>query len=234
MKTWLMATLAGTVLLAMPAAIAAQDGGPTSDIAAQMQDIERSWQQVNAHEGRCLEFESPEVEAEFHVKFWKLRKEFLGHLAEKSDMGLLYATTEWALQMWLMAEYGNPGCLSGTNWQPAPDWPRQRMGQVKLTVCDPVSLDCGDWTFTGLNGHGHWKSGVESTLRVDPPQGDEIVIHRTDTSGPTAGLTATYKGSREHHIFFGDYVASWPGHEADKDVSKEGEWEAKFEMQGDQ
>jgi hypothetical protein len=230
MKTMLIAALFVTMLLAMPAARAAGAGDPALDVAAEMQDLERSWQQVNAHEGRCLEFESPEVEAEFHVKFWRLRKEFLGHLAEKSDIGLLYATTEWALQMWLMAEYGNPGCLSGTGWQPTPDWPNQRAGSVNLTVCDPVSMECGDWTFTGLSGHAHWKSGAESTLTVDPPSGDDIVIHRTDTSGPTAGLTATYKGSRVYHIFSGDYVTSWPGHDNAKDVKKQGDWEAKFEM----
>ena len=93
---------------------------------------------------------------------------------------------------------------------------------VTLNACDAVTAECGTWTFEGNEGTAQWESGAESTLRVDPPKDEVIVIHRTDTSGPTAGLTGLYAGALSHHIFVGEYATTL---NSDK---KKGVWEAKF------
>jgi len=49
-----------------------------------------------------------------------------------------------------------------------------------------------------------------------------VVIRRADSTGPSAGLTAVYKGTRHGDRIGGEFTSSWPGHWANKD----GNWYA--------
>jgi hypothetical protein len=39
-----------------------------------------------------------------------------------------------------------------------------------------------------------------------------MVDRRADSTGPSAGLTAVYKGTRNNERIGGEFTSSWPGH----------------------
>src|SRR5579863_6994608 len=61
-------------------------------------------------------------------------------------------------------------------------------------------------------GNGQWPSGEFANLSVENVDADTVVIHRADSTGSAAGLTAVYKGTRHGDRIGGEFTASWPGH----------------------
>lgn len=92
---------------------------------------------------------------------------------------------------------------------------------VTMTECEGVN-NCATWTFLGTQGNGQWPSGEIANLSVEKFDADTVVIRRADSTGPSAGLTATYTGTRNGDRIGGEFLSSWPGHWK----SKPGNWYA--------
>lgn len=92
---------------------------------------------------------------------------------------------------------------------------------VTMTECEGVN-NCATWTFLGSQGNGKWPSGEEANLTVDKLDAISIVITRGDSTGSSAGLHATYTGTRHGDRVGGDFTSSWPGHWE----NKSGNWYA--------
>jgi hypothetical protein len=86
----------------------------------------------------------------------------------------------------------NLNILSAQNTAQIPSDP----SAVKLTLteCEGGLDKCATWKFVGPVGTGRWPNGYEGTL-VKTNQGDHILIHRVDTTGPSEGLVADYTGT---------------------------------------
>ncbi len=86
---------------------------------------------------------------------------------------------------------------------------------------------CGAlWTFHGNEGIGNWGNGTRANLRVERFDTQGAVIQRTDVSGKTVGLTATYTGKRNGNRVEGDVTWTWPDHMS---APAKGKWSATFE-----
>jgi hypothetical protein len=116
--------------------------------------------------------------------------------------------------------HADSGSASGPNAS------KHNAGDVPITMteCEGVN-NCATWTFLGKQGNGQWPSGEIASLGVETLDGDSIVIHRTDSSGPSAGLTATYRGTRHGDRIGGEFTSSWPDHW----VNKSGNWYGTLE-----
>jgi hypothetical protein len=97
---------------------------------------------------------------------------------------------------------------------PAPPKPQASV-PVTMTECEGTN-NCATWTFLGKQGNGQWPSGEVANLTVESLDGDAVVIHRADSTGSAAGLTAIYKGTRHGERIGGEFTSSWPGHWDDK------------------
>jgi hypothetical protein len=95
---------------------------------------------------------------------------------------------------------------------------------VHMTECEGVN-NCAHWTFLGTQGNGQWPSGEIGNLSVERFDKDSVVIHRADSTGNSAGLTATYSGTRHGDRVGGEFTSAWPGHWE----SKSGNWYATLE-----
>lgn len=95
---------------------------------------------------------------------------------------------------------------------------------VRMTECEGTN-NCASWTFLGTQGNGRWPSGESASLRVERFDADSVAIHRADSDGPSAGLTAEYKGSRHGDRIGGEFTSSWPGHWE----NKTGDWYATIQ-----
>jgi hypothetical protein len=92
---------------------------------------------------------------------------------------------------------------------------------VTMTECEGTN-NCATWTFVGTQGTGRWPSGEIANLTVENSGADKVVIHRADSSGASAGLTATYTGTRRGERISGELTSVWPSHWD----SKSGDWYA--------
>jgi hypothetical protein len=81
---------------------------------------------------------------------------------------------------------------------------------VNMTECEGTN-NCATWTFLGGQGSGQWPSGELASLSVEHSDADTVVIRRADSTGPSAGLTAVYKGTRHGDRVGGEFTSSWPG-----------------------
>jgi hypothetical protein len=82
---------------------------------------------------------------------------------------------------------------------------------VTMTECEGTN-NCATWTFLGGQGNGQWPSGEMANLSVEHFDADTVVIRRADSTGPSAGLTAVYNGTRHGDRIGGEFTSSWPGH----------------------
>lgn len=82
---------------------------------------------------------------------------------------------------------------------------------VTMTECEGTN-NCATWTFLGIQGNGQWPSGEIANLNVEHFDNDTVVIRRADSTGPSAGLTAIYSGTRHGERIGGEFTSSWPGH----------------------
>jgi TPR repeat protein len=95
----------------------------------------------------------------------------------------------------------------------------------KMTECEADR--CGAvWTFQGKEGTGTWGTGTRANLKVERFDAQGVVIQRTDVSGNTIGLTATYTGKRNGNRVEGNVTWTWPGHLR---APATGKWSATFE-----
>jgi len=92
---------------------------------------------------------------------------------------------------------------------------------VTMTECEGTKV-CGTWTFLGSQGNGQWPSGETANLSVEHFDADSVVIRRTDSTGPAAGLTAVYRGTRHGDRIAGKFRATLPG----RQDSVTGDWNA--------
>jgi hypothetical protein len=92
---------------------------------------------------------------------------------------------------------------------------------VTMTECEGVN-NCATWTFLGTKGNGQWPSGEVANLSVEKFDAGSVVIRRADSTGPSAGLTAIYTGTRHGERVGGEFTSSWRGHWQ----SKSGNWYA--------
>ncbi len=103
----------------------------------------------------------------------------------------------------------------GQSTQPAqkPARPSVTQAAVPITMseCEGAN-DCATWTFLGKQGNGQWPSGKIANLSVENFDADTVVIHRADSTGAAAGMTADYKGTRHGDRIAGEFTSSWPGH----------------------
>jgi hypothetical protein len=95
---------------------------------------------------------------------------------------------------------------------------------VTMTECEGGG-PCGTWAFAGSEGNGQWPSGETASLSVRHFDAGSVVIRRADSSGPSAGLTAVYNGTRRGDRIAGKFIATLPGR---KD-SVSGDWQATIE-----
>jgi len=89
--------------------------------------------------------------------------------------------------------------------------PPQAAAPVTMTECEGIN-NCATWTFLGTQGNGQWPSGEVANLSVEHLDADSVAIRRADSTGPSAGLTAVYKGTRHEDRVGGEFTSSWPGH----------------------
>jgi len=82
---------------------------------------------------------------------------------------------------------------------------------VTMTECEGTN-NCATWTFLGTQGNGQWPSGEVANLSVEHFDASMVVIRRADSTGPSAGLTAVYRGTRNGNRVGGEFTSSWPGH----------------------
>ena len=87
----------------------------------------------------------------------------------------------------------------------------QGSAPVTMTECEGAN-NCATWTFLGTQGNGQWPSGETANLSVERVDAASVLIRRADSTGPSAGLTAVYKGTRNGDRIDGEYTSSWPGH----------------------
>ena len=85
---------------------------------------------------------------------------------------------------------------------------------------------CGIWTFDGKVGSGQWQVGAVADLLVQQSDPGRIIIHRSDSKGPSPGLTAIYVGKLSGHRIEGKVTWTWPGH---WNRQIEGKWSATWE-----
>lgn len=97
----------------------------------------------------------------------------------------------------------------------------QGSAPVTMTECEGAN-NCATWTFLGTQGNGQWPSGETANLSVERVDAASVLIRRADSTGPSAGLTAVYKGTRNGDRIDGEYTSSWPGHWE----TKSGNWYA--------
>ena len=95
---------------------------------------------------------------------------------------------------------------------------------VTMIECEGTNT-CGTWAFLGSQGNGQWPSGETADLSVQHFDADAIMIRRADSSGPSTGLTAVYRGTRHGDRIAGKYTTTLPGQ---KD-SVTGDWHATIE-----
>jgi hypothetical protein len=95
---------------------------------------------------------------------------------------------------------------------------------ITMTECEGTN-NCATWTLLGSQGNGKWPSGEEANLTVEKAEADTVVIRRADSTGPSAGLTATYTGTRHGDRIGGEFISSWPGHWS----NQTGNWYATVE-----
>jgi hypothetical protein len=104
----------------------------------------------------------------------------------------------------------------GQNTQPAksaPQAPSRSQAAVPVTMTECAGTNnCANWTFLGGQGNGQWPSGEIANLSVEHFDADTVVIRRADSTGPSAGLTAVYNGTRHGDRIGGEFTSSWPGH----------------------
>lgn len=118
-----------------------------------------------------------------------------------------------------------PAALAAETAPEAPENP-QAPQVVRMTECEGVN-NCASWSFLGTQGNGQWPSGEVANLTVEHSDKDSVVIHRADSTGNSAGLTATYTGTRHDDRVGGEFTSSWPGHWE----KKTGNWYASLETQ---
>jgi hypothetical protein len=82
---------------------------------------------------------------------------------------------------------------------------------------------CGFWAFDGNRGVARWRNGAFALLTLTSVGRDGLVVERTDTSGPSVGLTATYEGKRQGTRIEGTVIWRRGG------GSGPGRWSATFE-----
>jgi hypothetical protein len=100
---------------------------------------------------------------------------------------------------------------SNRNPVPAPTKPQASAVPVTMTECEGTN-NCASWTFLGGQGNGQWPSGEIANLSVERYDDNTVVIRRADSTGPSAGLTAVYSGTRHGDRVGGEFTSSWPGH----------------------
>jgi len=96
-----------------------------------------------------------------------------------------------------------PAIASSTQVQAAPK--SSASAPVTMTECEGTN-NCATWTFLGKQGTGQWPSGETASLTVEHFDADSVVIHRADSTGPSAGLTADYRGTRKGDRIAGEFT----------------------------
>ncbi|MGA3091646.1 MAG: tetratricopeptide repeat protein [Terriglobales bacterium] len=81
-----------------------------------------------------------------------------------------------------------------------------------IAMCED-SDGCSDWGFKGNQGIGLWADGANADLTITHLDANSIRIHRVDSKGTGAGITADYTGAISNYWIEGDVTASWPGHQ---------------------
>ncbi len=71
---------------------------------------------------------------------------------------------------------------------------------------------CGTWTFSGSDGTGQWPNGAVANLTVQQFDSAWVIIRRSDSSGSSAGLVATYSGKLKGDRIKGQVTWTWIGH----------------------
>jgi hypothetical protein len=108
------------------------------------------------------------------------------------------------------APVDQPGPTAGLTAAQSTAKPRSG-APVTMTECEGTN-NCATWTFLGTQGNGQWPSGEVANLSVEHFDTASVVIRRADSTGPSAGLTAVYRGTRNGNRVGGEFTSSWPGH----------------------
>ncbi len=109
--------------------------------------------------------------------------------------------------------------------KPAKETAKPRVpAPVIMKECEDAKA-CGTWTFLGSQGTGQWPSGETATLSVERFDADSVAIRRADSAGPSAGLTAEYRGTRRGDRIAGKLTADLPGQRH----AVTGDWHATIE-----
>lgn len=82
---------------------------------------------------------------------------------------------------------------------------------MRLTECEG-QICGGDWKISGLQGSAHWPNGSVGSLTVERFDHDQVIIHRQDSGGTSAGITAVYSGKLHDDRVDGKVTYTWPGH----------------------
>jgi len=111
-----------------------------------------------------------------------------------------------------------PGCTFGQAANPAN---AAGSGTTRMMECESADNTCAQpnpqygfsWSFNGTAGT--ITSPTDATgaqLTIESMDGEKIVIHRVDSSGPTAGRSGTYTGTIQGSHINGTVEWVWPEH----------------------
>lgn len=81
-----------------------------------------------------------------------------------------------------------------------------------IGMCED-SDGCSDWGFNGNQGMGLWADGANANLTITHLDAHSITVHRVDSKGTGAGITADYYGTITNNWIEGSVTATWPGHQ---------------------
>jgi hypothetical protein len=170
----------------------------------------------------CLRFKNHDDEVLFRKLEAKTAAVVRDQLKDGSNTALYIAAEMLKAQLDDLESQSDPDCLkpNASNQSHTKAAP----GSSAMTECEGIN-NCATWTFLGKQGNGQWPSGETANLTVENLDGDNVVIHRSDSTGASAGLTATYRGTRHEDRIGGEFTSSWPGHWE----NKSGNWYATLQ-----
>ncbi|MBI4704823.1 MAG: hypothetical protein HY744_27280 [Deltaproteobacteria bacterium] len=71
---------------------------------------------------------------------------------------------------------------------------------------------CGTWEWNGKDGfRATWENGASAAIHLDKDDGSTVVLTRRDAAGASAGLAATYTGTRSGSTISGSVTWTWKG-----------------------
>jgi hypothetical protein len=98
----------------------------------------------------------------------------------------------------------------------------------RLTVAETSNMGTwtATWVWTGTHYEATWANGTRSEFHIESGTGANVVIRRTDTAGPSRGLSGTYRGRMTGNRIEG--TCEWTFSGWRPDATRYGTWRAEI------